>query len=165
MALTRINNQALTNVTSAGLPSGTVLQVKQASSNSKIILASESFVDCLELSITPFSTNSKFLINTFVTAYVQTANGAAIRLMRDSSEIYDPNNMNSSNQHYYAYQGSSTMYPTLNISYLDTPSTTSVITYKVQMCRYGANTGNVWFNGGGNSQCSTSSFNVMEIAG
>jgi len=31
MALTRINNQALTNVTSAGLPSGTVLQVKNIS--------------------------------------------------------------------------------------------------------------------------------------
>ena len=165
MALTRINNQALTNVTSAGLPSGTILQVKQASSTSKIILQSEIFVDCLSLTITPSATTSKFLISTFVTAYVQTANGAAIRIMRDATEILDPNNMNSSNQHYYSYHGSTTAYPTLNISYLDTPSTTSAITYKIQMCRYGANSGNVWFNGGGNNQVSTSSFNVMEIAG
>ena len=165
MALTRINNQALTGITAAGLPSGTVLQVKQASSTTKIILQSEIFEDVLSISITPSATTSKFLINTFITGYVQTANGAAIRIMRDATEIFDPNNLNASNQHYYSYQGSTTMYPTYNISYLDTPSTTSSITYKIQMCRYGANTGNVWFNGGGTNRGSTSSFNVMEIAG
>ena len=142
---------------------GHVLQVKQASSNTKIVLASESFVDCLSLSITPSATTSKFLISTFVTGYMQSANGGAIRIMRDTTEILDPNNMNSSNQHYYAYYGSTTSYPTYNICHLDAPSTTSAITYKIQMCRYGANGGNVWFNGGGNNQVSTSSFTVMEI--
>jgi len=165
MALTRINNQALTNVTSAGLPNVGVLQVKQANSNTKIILQSEVFQDVLTLNITPSAITSKFLITTFITGYSQAANGGAIRIMRDSTEILDPNNMNSSNQHYLTYLGSTSSYPTYNISYLDTPSTTSAITYKIQMCRYGANGGSVWFNGGGNNQSSTSSFNVMEIAG
>ena len=142
---------------------GHVLQVKQASSNTQIVLASESFVDCLSLSITPSATTSKFLISTFVTGYTQSANGGAIRIMRDSTEILDPNNMNSSNQHYYSYHGSTSAYPTYTICHLDAPSTTSAITYKIQMCRYGANGGNVWFNGGGNNQSSTSSFTVMEI--
>tara|TARA_B100000085_G_scaffold227769_1_gene213654 strand:+ start:724 stop:1221 length:498 start_codon:yes stop_codon:yes gene_type:complete len=165
MALTRINNQALTGITAAGLPSGTILQVKQASSSTKIELQSEVFVDCLSLSITPSATTSKFLISTFVTGYTQSANGGAIRIMRDATEILDPNNLNSSNQHYYSYHGSTSAYPTFTVSHLDTPSTTSTITYKIQMCRYGAGTGNVWFNGGGANQGSTSSFTVMEIAG
>jgi len=142
---------------------GHVLQVKRAESNTTIVLASESFVDCLSINITPSATTSKFLINTFMTGYVASANGGAIRILRDSTEIFDPNNLNSSNQHYYTYSGSGGIYPSYNICHLDTPSTSSAITYKIQMCRYGANGGSVWFNGGGNNRDSISSFTVMEI--
>ena len=143
---------------------GHVLQVKRAESNTKIVLASESFVDCLSLSITPSATTSTFLISTFIHGYNVSANGGAIRILRDSTEVFDPNNLNSSNQHYYSYAGT-TYYPTYPISYLDSPSTTSAITYKIQMCRYGANTGSVWFNGGGNNRVGISSFVVMEVGG
>ena len=101
---------------------GHVLQVKRAESNTTIVLASESFVDCLSINITPSATTSKFLINTFMTGYVATANGGAIRILRDSTEIFDPNNLNSSNQHYYTYSGSGGIYPSYNICHLDAKS-------------------------------------------
>ena len=45
MALTRVNNQALTNVTSAGLPTGSVLQAKTATKTDTQSTTSNSFTD------------------------------------------------------------------------------------------------------------------------
>ena len=65
MALTRINNQALTNVTSAGLPSGTVLQVQSTTDNTEISYTCGTTpynYSELNTSIIPSSTSSKILV-------------------------------------------------------------------------------------------------------
>ena len=63
MALIKLNNQSLTAVTSAGLPSGTVLQVVNANLSSSFSTSSSSYVDAgLSVSITPSSTSSKIMV-------------------------------------------------------------------------------------------------------
>ena len=67
MGLTRINNQALTDVTSAGLPtkSGSVIQVKHALSTTQMnAFTSDTWVDAtgFSVTITPTSASSKFYI-------------------------------------------------------------------------------------------------------
>ena len=100
MALTRINNQALTNVTSAGLPSGTVLQVKQAISNSRVTTSSTSFVDTGLFTGVTFDNalqpNSKVLVQLQV-AFGETDNGSWARttditIYEGSTNIGDNNN-------------------------------------------------------------------------
>jgi hypothetical protein len=64
MALIKLNNQSLTAVTSAGLPSGTVLQVLQAVKTDTFSTTSGTFVQVpnLTVTITPSSTSNKILI-------------------------------------------------------------------------------------------------------
>ena len=65
MALTKLNNQSLAAVTSAGIPirSGTVLQVVSETSAATVNTSSASFVTTgLTATITPSSSSSKILI-------------------------------------------------------------------------------------------------------
>ena len=63
MALIKLNNQSLSNVTSAGLPSGTVLQVVYAKSTSTTFTStSSSYADVVTATITPSSSSSKVLV-------------------------------------------------------------------------------------------------------
>lgn len=93
MALIKLNDQSLTAVTSAGLPSGTVLQVVHntqtgASASSTTL----SYADTgLSVSITPSSTSSKILVfaNTNVAAGRSTTNTARydIRLVNGDASV------------------------------------------------------------------------------
>jgi len=97
MALIRLNNQSLTNVTSAGLPSGTVLQVVQAdldtfySNNSNIPLDDTKPQiteggEILTCSITPTSATSKLLIDVVINVTNSDASYInAIALFQDSN--------------------------------------------------------------------------------
>ena len=67
MALTKLNNQSLTAVTSAGLPirSGTVLQVQSTTDNTEISFncgTTPYNYSQLNTTITPINTNSKILV-------------------------------------------------------------------------------------------------------
>ena len=70
MGLTRINNQALTDVTSAGLPTldsdklpaGSVLQVVNASSTTAVTVNSTTYTSIISATITPTSSSSKFFL-------------------------------------------------------------------------------------------------------
>lgn len=143
MALTRINNQALTNVTSAGLPSGTMLQVKQGLGTTFTTVQQDGYVDLMSVNITPSSSSSKILINVVV-AYGSTTNGyAAGRVLRvvgatDTAlrvgdSYFTENRFDEAS---FALQGNSSndTYKVWNtaFNYLDSPATTSQITYKVQ---------------------------------
>jgi hypothetical protein len=125
MALIKLNNQSLTAVTSAGLPSGTVLQVVQGTLTATPSTTLTSFQDSgLFASITPTSTSSKILVIADFSSASTTGNGGLIvNIMRDSTQlIYRTAN--------YSNSGSTTGNTTL--CHLDEPSTTSAITYKVQ---------------------------------
>ena len=171
MALTRINNNSLSNVTSAGLPSGTVLQVKQAAKTDVFSTASTSFVDVTDMSvnITPSSTNSKILIQLSLSLGANAGSFACFpRMLRGSTVIHaaDTDYGNGIEAAFMFEAGANTVFP-LSWTYLDSPSTTSSTTYKLQM-RVNTSTGYVnrqssmtdssWSGG-------VSSLTLMEIAG
>lgn len=134
MPLTRINNQSLANVTSAGLPSGTVLQVKQAKSSAAVNTSSTSFEDFLTVSITPSSTTSKILVTANLCIGTRWWNNTPyFRIIRDSTSI--SGNSGETWPFQYGADSGNTDYEMVNyhLELLDSPSTTSVITYKAQV--------------------------------
>ena len=174
MALTRINNQALTNVTSAGLPSGTVLQVVNTvtedlftHTNTSSVWSSN--ISILATSITPISTSNKILI----TATIQygTNNGtygamARMRCLRDSTAIGDDSFFVRSCG--YDSNDDASAQGVFTCTYLDSPSTTSAITYNFQIKQNISSGSNIsaYVNGTQNgTNTGQSMITLMEIAG
>ena len=162
MALIKLNNQSLSNITSAGLPSGTVLQVKRASTTTGTTLTA-SYQDVgLSIDITPSSTSSKILlIGNFIGSCAANV-GIAFRFLRDTTEIYNPS-VDDSLGHFFYYSSGAGGYMNASIDYLDSPSSTSQVTYKVQSRVY--TSGSAGFGIGSATRSSTNSFVAMEIAG
>lgn len=140
MALTRVNNQALTNITSAGLPSGTVLQVKQKIISSSQTTLTHSYADITDFSesITPNSTNSKILVMVDLGCIQVLGNGSGcgFKILRGSTEVFFGDAEDSSGPLHNYSSGGGSHYWTRLMHYLDSPSTTSATTYKVQGKKY-----------------------------
>jgi len=141
MALTRLGlNQAInlaTNVTGT-LPTANggskVGQVIQATTSSAVNVASTSFTDTgLTVNITPTATSSKILVEVnqnIVTDIDTTAANSKIKLLRDSTTAIEFANNIARTE---AGGASSVKFGNLTtFSHLDSPSTTSQITYKTQ---------------------------------
>jgi len=145
MALTRINNQALTNVTSAGLPSGTVLQVVQGTLGTTVAKAAADGVTLdsgLTATITPSSVTSKILVQYSIFLGQNQSYNAYTRIVRGSTVIGNGtqegtrpvgNSMitgytQSGNDQYWVGCASN--------SFIDSPATTSATTYKIQIGSY-----------------------------
>ena len=176
MALTRINNQALTNVTSAGLvnATGTVLQVKSKLITDRSSTTSATFGDVTgaSLAITPQSSSSKIMVlgRAF---YSQTSQaGVHIKLFRDSTEIgSNTSTVGSSIATFVSgLPNGSEGYDSFHspLDFLDSPATTSEITYKLQW-RIGTS-GTAYFNQthvntNVDFASPTSVLTLMEIAG
>jgi len=118
---------------------GKVLQVVQGSTASELTLSSTSFVDTnLSLSITPTAATSKILIliNQQAWAKRSTNNtgGLALKLVRNTTDIFNPNNAGGEALHYVEAGGASSLEMSyyMPMTYLDSPSTTSSVTYKTQ---------------------------------
>ena len=168
MALTKLNNQSLTAVTSAGLPSGTVLQVVQGTPpTSSYSQTSTSFADAtgFTASITPQSSSSKILV--MFTGRIDNSSGNTVNtrghiaLLRGTTIIHK-----QFVGAYIADSGASNrnFYDSINLSSLDSPATTSQVTYKIQMAsETTSNTINI--EGSPASSNTYSSFTLMEIAG
>lgn len=141
MGLTRINNQALTDVTSAGLPSGTVLQVVQATKTDTQTFNANSYsaISGLSAVITPKSTSSKILVQAVIHIGTSGANeGVGGKLYRNSSEVSGARGDAASNRdrnwfHGGDYSSVSSQNPCTPM-YLDSPASTSQLTYEVY-CR------------------------------
>ena len=151
MALTKINNNTLSAVTTlpAAIATGKVLQVVQSSSTTQSATTSTTYQDSnLSAAITPSSSSNKVLVmisqmlNTFSGSGSTGDNYGAIKwkLLRGSTDIYVPaNGSNGNGIFFYNYDGAGQQMSTLsNLQYLDSPSTTSAITYKTQLAA-GAN--------------------------
>ena len=158
MALTRINNQALTNVTSAGLPSGSVLQVV---SNEAGIASHSSgttaWTTVVSQSITPKSTSSKILVMLSCPAYAgsEAKAKANFQILRGSTQV----------QYYRsgwyreatgAVKGSGGF-----MQVLDSPSTTSATTYYAQV-KHDGSSSNLHLDDSNNGEWTIT---LMEIAG
>ena len=157
-----INDTSIGNITS--LPSGVtnagkVLQVVQSITNTRVATTSTTFTNLFTANITPSATSSKIFITTSIpcrkldNAASNTSLG--LRLLRDSTTL---NTFGS----YVAWNDNTALYEqeTASFQYLDTPSSTSQITYKVQYKTMNAS--------GDVSLChdsSGASLTLMEIAG
>jgi len=190
MPLTRIQSLGITDgtivaadiasgaITSAKLASGVGGKVLQVVSTTKTDTfsanaASPSFTDVtgLSVSITPSSASNKILV---LASYNLSANSNDFqysRLVRDSTAVFIgdastsrvlASNMSQENSNNTGVSAS------INVMFLDSPSTTSSTTYKIQACTTGTT---VYVNRSGRDSASTvsdgrfaSSITVMEIA-
>jgi hypothetical protein len=144
------------------LPTGSVLQVVNFRSTvDNTSTTSTSYVDVgIAATITPTSTNSKILVVANLNGlYKPNANCAAsTRLLRGTTELSKIDSMNNYTDSTAASASGA------SISYLDSPSSSSAITYKVQLAS--TTGGLVYINVRWNSTYMThSTLTLMEIQG
>ena len=132
-ALPALDGSALT-----GVSGGKVLQVVSTDKTDTFSTTSTSFVDVtgLSVTITPSSTSSKILV-TGALVCSASSHWVYARLMRDSTQVLTPagtlGNRTTANFGFGTYQASNYMPATLPIHALDSPSSTSALTYKIQI--------------------------------
>jgi len=157
------------------MPSGSILQVKSSTMTDTFENPGTSFADVTGLSatITPLSTNSKILVMVGIVASADTSGYIHwFRLLRGTTVICK-NTGSGSAATYEAFftsggvnisPGGDRVTDTISISHLDSPSTTSATTYKVQVKESGgAGYVNRWAIN--DDKGSTSTITLMEIAG
>jgi len=157
------------------LPAGSVLQTLQGSKTDTSAISSTSFTDIgLSVSITPKATSSKILVKVVLYGYAGHYVGKS-RVMRDSTELGRA--ASASNRPAEALPFSSppdTDGSMMGISteILDSPSTTSAITYKIQSACRADGTEATYINRSESDRNTTSYdprtvsyITVMEIAG
>jgi hypothetical protein len=135
---------------------GKVLQVVNATYNTTVDNSTTSYVDTgLSASITPSSASNKVLIIISQSIGKSNANTFLdLNLLRNATSLFNPwgNDVlyTATVQHLYVYA---------SINYLDSPSSTSALTYKTQFRSYDTNQVNAQAAG------SYSSITLMEIKG
>lgn len=143
----------------AKLPAGTVLQVVNATTSTAVTSSSSTYADTnLTATITPTSTTSKILVVCMNNGGYKTAAYAGaflgMRLMRNSTVLnvfeYGAGYNNALQDNWFATTG---------FNFLDSPATTSAVTYKTQFANIG-NAGVVALQG----NSATSAITLMEIA-
>jgi hypothetical protein len=153
---------------------GTVLQVANSIKTGSQSTTSTSYVDVTDLSvsITPSSTSSKILVRVCINNISQsTGDVVGFNLLRGSTTVTSSTTSGGLADTWdaFAVVGGAVTDPSrqlhsVSFDYLDSPSSTSSLTYKVQI-RVNANTG--WINQWNlnTDVASVSTITVMEIAG
>ena len=135
-------NGAVTAAKIDSLPAGSILQVVQSVKTSEQSNSSASYVQITDLncSITPSSTNSKILIMVLVSSNIYSGyNSSFFRLTKGGTAISGAlgNDSGDSNAE-VSFADTATQYTnnkamnTVGTTYLDSPSSTSALTYGVQ---------------------------------
>jgi hypothetical protein len=133
----RVNSGATAPEWATPAGGGKVLQVVQAISTTSTSVASTSQTDTgLSGSITPSSNTSKILVMTTQAFAIGNSPdsgqfGMSTRLMRDSTQVFTLRNANNAGST-AAIGTSSQLRGVVTMAYLDSPATTSAITYKTQ---------------------------------
>jgi len=127
----KINNGAITSAKlDSGLALGKIGQVVQSTSNTYIDTNSSTFIDTgLSTSITPTSTSSKILVTVHLNGVGKQNNNtrAEFKLLRGATDIVGINSIvGSTGDTSENYVG------TVSTTYLDSPSSTSSTSYKIQ---------------------------------
>ena len=133
MSITKLNNLSISAVTA--LPSGVggkVLQVVNADTGTQVNTTSTSFIDTnLTASITPSSTSNKILVIINQScAKNDSDTWCTFQILRGATQI--GGNPSGESIGYTSNSEYNFMGMTYNVNFLDTPSTTSSVTYKTQ---------------------------------
>jgi hypothetical protein len=156
-----LQNQ-LSGMTSASMPTGSVLQVVTwRSTTHNTTTTSQSFVDAgIAATIAPSSTSSKVLVMVSINGLHKDGvnDSAATKLLRGSTDLTQIDGVMIHDGTTAASGGST------SISYLDSPNTNSNVTYKIQFRSAGG--GTVFVNTRYNSSMTShSTITLIEIAG
>ena len=160
MAIIKPNNNTLSSITA--LPTGLggkVLQVVSTTKTDVFVTTSTSFTDVtgLSVSITPSSTSNKILVlSSIVWGHNAYNSGGHLQLNRGSSAL-STYNLNFSG----TYTGNRSM---ASFNYLDSPSSTSAQTYKIQVKADAENLG-INRSNTSTSDMGDSTITAYEIAG
>ena len=116
---------------------GKILQVIQATSDSQVSTTSTSYVDTpLSASITPTATSSKILVRYSMTVAINSdSNIAFFQILRGSTAVGNGNQGTNRVKCHSALRGQHSDSNPSGVTsgeFLDTPSTTSATTYKIQ---------------------------------
>ena len=143
----------------AALPTGSVLQVVSATTNTQVTSASSTYADTgLTATITPTSSTSKILVLIDHADCYKLTNDTALKvqLLRGSTSLFvmgaNVGNTSTTTQN---NAGS------VSCNYLDSPATTSATTYKTQ---FASRQNNATVSIGYGTNESTSTITLMEIA-
>lgn len=175
MPVSTIQNASLASgvPSTAKMPAGSVLQVVSTFKSDIFSTGSSSFVDItgMSVSITPTSATSKILVLINLTVGPGAGNFAPVNLVRNGTNIAQPTTssahqatLNNYNGEGSGYTGGSAQ-PQYALSFLDSPATTSALTYKLQMyTTTGGVTAYVNSRPSAQNGTCTSTITVMEIA-
>ena len=142
-----------TAVASAAMPAGSIVQVVQATELDDHTSTTTSWADVsgMTVNITPSSASNKVLVQCCLTASADTRY-AGFKLLRDSTDIAIGNADGSHRERITMSIGSNSSATNDNycmrnrtITWLDSPSSTSALTYKLQW-RIHHSTGNMYLN-------------------
>ena len=136
--ITSVSASTLTgtqNIPKATLPTGSVLQVVNAIYSTEYSTTSTSDTDTgLTATITPLFSTSKIIVfvSQKIFANTDAANngGATVKLLRGATNLITAGRVGLSD-------GTGAMDNYFSTSYLDSPSSTSALTYKTTLARYG----------------------------
>ena len=172
MAVSTIDSSGITSVSGSTitgaqsvpkstLPTGCILQVVQGTYGTSTQISSTTFTDTgLTASITPTSASSKILIIVSQPGFCQYSSGGnAIipNLCRNGSEILRLGQAQTTTTTFAPFS--------INVSYLDSPATTSSTTYKTQVKWYtGASASNSVFLNWTSDAAGYSTMVLMEVA-
>ncbi len=131
---------------------GHVVQTVSTRFNTLFIIASTSFTTIGSLSITPKFSNSKIFISTVNHVYVQSGTAAQwkvanAKLLRDSTAILQ-DNATGYGVGAFATDGPDRFMQSDVMQFVDTPSTTSSVTYSIQYNKRDTNVTGIQVNNG-----------------
>jgi hypothetical protein len=169
-----VDNDTLASGTpnTAALPAGSILQVVQGSTETQVNVSTTTYTDTgLSASITPTSNTSKILVlvnQQFSLYRTAETNYAGIRVYRDSTVIHSSVE-DSTGPYDYSISvgdGSSVVLSSRAvISLLDSPGSTSLLTYKTQGRPYfSSSSGLIAFNQTGSTSNTKSYIILLEVA-
>jgi hypothetical protein len=161
------------NVETGNLPAGSILQVVTASTSTEVANTTATMTDTgLSVNITPSSATNKILVfvsQPYRTARDGTSAYGSIILLRDSTQITGiPKTTGGGFLFGYGSTGITTADTrgVYSVTYLDSPTTTSQVTYKTQMAVNSANNNAfIETQENGTTDNATSYITVMEVAG
>ena len=158
---------------SPGTGMGKILQVVSVVDDTDTSITSATYTDTgLSANITPISTSSKILVTVNHSIYLSrstTNSYGGYKLLRGSTDIFNPNPNDNNGPFGLGYfSGETTMALSAfhTTQFLDSPSSTSQVTYKTQGRVYiASSSATIRFNYNGSGNNGKSIMTLMEVAG